>query len=211
MFTGLVQAIGVVRSLEPTAAGRSLLVAPCRWDHIPSPGDSICVSGVCLTVAEHVDHAGETCWRFDVITQTLHVTTLGALVVGGGVNLERAVTPTTLLGGHLVSGHVDVKATVDQVAADPEDWRIRIRPPAERLDLMDMIQERGSVAIDGVSLTVAGADDGSFEVALIPETLERTTLATRRAGDAVNIEVDPMARTIVTYLRRHLSELSRRV
>ncbi|MCA9295050.1 MAG: riboflavin synthase [Phycisphaerales bacterium] len=204
MFTGLVQAVGTIRACTPTAAGRSLIIAPGAWDHAPSPGDSIAVNGCCLTVAECLrDGDASVLWRFDVITQTLHVTTLGALVEGGGVNLESSVTPATLLGGHLVQGHIDAIASVVSVQDEPEDWRVRLQPPADRMDLMDMIVARGSIALDGVSLTIAEADDCSFEVALIPETLERTTLRGWRPGSSVNMEVDQIARTVVTYLRRH--------
>jgi riboflavin synthase len=196
--------MGTVRACTPTAAGRSHIIAPGGWDHQPSPGDSIAVNGCCLTVAECTrDHKGAALWRFDVITQTLNVTTLGSLVAGSRINLEASVTPATLLGGHLVQGHIDAMATVVSVQDDAEDWRIRLQPPPVRMDLMDMIVTRGSIALDGVSLTIAEADDVSFEVALIPETLDRTTLRSWRAGDAVNMEVDQIARTVVTYLRRH--------
>ena len=208
MFTGIVQHVGRITAAQPTAAGLRLTLDPCGWSHRPARGDSIAVSGTCLTVVQ-VD-AGA--WSFDVIPQTLARTTLGsmgsasgdaALQPGRSVNLEHAVLASTPMGGHIVQGHVDGVGRVAAITTTGE-WRVRIEPPA---DAASSIVAQGSITVDGVSLTVAGAAaDGSwFEVALIPETLARTTLASLAVGDAVNIEVDHLAKLIAREVERRLA------
>ena len=208
MFTGIVQHVGRITAAQPTAAGLRLTLDPCGWSHRPARGDSIAVSGTCLTVVQ-VD-AGA--WSFDVIPQTLARTTLGsmgsasgdaALQPGRSVNLEHAVLASTPMGGHIVQGHVDGVGRVAAISTTGE-WRVRIEPPA---DAASSIVAQGSITVDGVSLTVAGAAaDGSwFEVALIPETLARTTLASLAVGDAVNIEVDHLAKLIAREVERRLA------
>lgn len=173
-------------------------------------GESIAVSGCCLTLVrvttlstpEPVQlggiastiPAGRVLW-FDVIPQTLRVTALGSLAVGHRVNLERSVTPSTLLGGHIVQGHVDGLGTVVAILTDGGEWRVRIRPPEA---LLRYLHDKGSIAVDGVSLTVAAVDDtaGTFDVCLIPETLARTTLGDRRVGDHVQLEADCLAKML---------------
>jgi riboflavin synthase len=208
MFTGIVQHVGRITAAQPTAAGVRLTLDPCGWSHRPARGDSIAVSGTCLTVVQ-VD-AGA--WSFDVIPQTLARTTLGSmgsasgdavLQPGRSVNLEHAVLASTPMGGHIVQGHVDGVGRVAAITTTGE-WRVRIEPPA---DAASSIVAQGSITVDGVSLTVAGAAaDGSwFEVALIPETLARTTLASLAVGDAVNIEVDHLAKLIAREVERRLA------
>jgi riboflavin synthase len=208
MFTGIVQHVGRITAAQPTAAGLRLTLDPCGWSHRPARGESIAVSGTCLTVVQ-VD-AGA--WSFDVIPQTLARTTLGsmgsasgdaALQPGRSVNLEHAVLASTPMGGHIVQGHVDGVGRVTAITTTGE-WRVRIEPPA---DAASSIVAQGSITVDGVSLTVAGAAaDGSwFEVALIPETLARTTLASLAVGDAVNIEVDHLAKLIAREVERRLA------
>ena len=208
MFTGIVQHVGRITAAQPTAAGVRLTLDPCGWSHRPARGDSIAVSGTCLTVVQ-VD-AGA--WSFDVIPQTLARTTLGsmgsasgdaALQPGRSVNLEHAVLASTPMGGHIVQGHVDGVGRVAAISTTGE-WRVRIEPPA---DAASSIVAQGSITVDGVSLTIAGAAaDGSwFEVALIPETLARTTLASLAVGDAVNIEVDHLAKLIAREVERRLA------
>lgn len=205
MFTGLVQATGVIADLLPTPAGARLRVRPHAWAHVPTIGDSIAVSGCCLTVAGRASPDGTL--DFDVIHESLRRTILGDLRVGSPVNLEHAATPSTLLGGHVVQGHIDAVGVFERVEPG-QDWRIRVRPPA---DFMPFITPKGSVTIDGVSLTIAAAepasasapDQGWFEVALIPTTLERTTLGKAAAGQRCNLESDIMARTIVHWLRHY--------
>jgi riboflavin synthase len=201
MFTGLVQAIGAVVSAAPgPPGGIRLLVDTAGWGHRPRLGESIAVSGCCLTVAEEPDRAGGRL-AFDAIAETLACTTLGCLRPGSRVNLERSLRADDLLGGHTVQGHIEGVGEV--VAVDSADgYRLRIRPPA---DLMPCIVPKGSVAVDGVSLTIAAADprDATFEVALIPTTLELTTLSDLRPGGRVNIETDIQARTLLHLLRHY--------
>jgi len=208
MFTGIVQHVGRITAAQPTAAGVRLTLDPCGWSHRPARGDSIAVSGTCLTVVQV--EAGA--WSFEVIPQTLARTTLGsmgsasgdaALQPGRSVNLEHAVLASTPMGGHIVQGHVDGVGRVAAITTTGE-WRVRIEPPA---DAASSIVAQGSITVDGVSLTVAGAAaDGSwFEVALIPETLARTTLASLAVGDAVNIEVDHLAKLIAREVERRLA------
>ncbi len=205
MFTGLVQAIGRVSALEMREGVGRLRVNLGAWTHSPEQGASIAVNGCCLTVAE-VRGSGDEI-SFDVIAQTLAVTTLGALARGDAVNLEHAATPTTFLGGHVVLGHIDARAEVVGVSTAGE-WRVQVRVPSE---YARFVVERGSIAFDGVSLTIArvqDATDGSgavvIDVCLIPETLARTTLQQRVVGDAMNFEVDHMAKLIAALIARQL-------
>lgn len=196
MFTGIVQAKGRVLALEPSAAGIRLVVDRSPWKprHEPSPGDSICVSGVCLTLVK--GDAATMC--FDVIAETLAKTSLGRRKSGDAVNLEPSLTLDTPVGGHFMQGHVDATGVVTRVQTGG-DYRLAIRPPQ---DMMDYIVPKGSIAIDGVSLTIAGVRDNAFEVALIPTTLAITTLGATIPGDEVNLEADILSKTVVNYLRR---------
>lgn len=195
MFTGIVQQLGAVVSLDPNDFGATLRIDPASWSHEPNPGDSIAVNGCCLTVTP--DAEGRL--RFDVIRQTLDATNLGALKEGDPVNLEHAVTPQTMLGGHIVQGHIDGVGRVSRVVKSDEEWRVRIEPPGA---LMECIVEKGSIAVDGTSLTLASVGETWFEVALIPTTLELTTLGRLGDGDRVNLETDYVAKTVVNWLRR---------
>lgn len=204
MFTGLVQAIGVVVTAERTAAGARLEIDPGGWLHRPALGESICVSGCCLTVAEPPAAPGGAL-AFDVVYETLEMTTLGTFRAGTRVNLERSLTAADLLGGHMVQGHVEGVGTVERVKRGDE-WRVRVRPPT---GLMEFIVPKGSVTVDGVSLTVAAVDPGRsgsggwFEVALIPTTLRLTTLGELSEGSRCNLETDIIARTVVHWLRAY--------
>ncbi len=195
MFTGLVQAVGRVADLSPTAAGVRLRIDPADWAHRPQPGESIAVSGCCLTLAEPVGEA--RLLVFDAIPETLRLTTLADLQRGSRVNLEPCCTPTTLLGGHIVQGHIDGVGEVASVVTEGE-YRVRIRPPR---GLMEFVTPKGSVCVDGVSLTIAGLGDDWFEVALIPTTLRETTLGELAAGSRVNLEMDVLAKTLVHWAR----------
>lgn len=219
MFTGLIQALGRVEQVEPSPRGVRLRIDPRGWAHHPGAGDSISVSGCCLTVAPWAGPAGGPGARpdggagappggraagdgrglaFDVVPETLSKTTLGSLRPGTGVNLEHAVRADTLMGGHFVQGHVDGVGRVVKVQDDPADWRVEIEAPHE---MSDWIVPKGSICVEGVSLTIAGVGArGRFGVALIPVTLERTTLGTLRVGDGVNLEGDIIAKTVVHYL-----------
>ena len=195
MFTGIVEELGVVESLEELGDAIRLTVRGPLVVADAELGDSIAVNGCCLTVAERRDAA----FTADVMRETLDKTSLGALAPGSRVNLERAVTATKRLGGHLVQGHVDTTGTV--VAREPsEHWEVVTVsfPPA----LAPYLVDKGSITVDGVSLTVVRVDDatGTFQVSLIPETLARTTLGHRSPGDAVNLEVDVVAKYVERIL-----------
>jgi riboflavin synthase len=144
---------------------------------------------------------------FDVIPQTLSLTTIGALVEGEEVNLEHAATAATLLGGHIVQGHVDAVGEVLSVSTAGGEWRTRVAAPT---DVMDLAVDRGSIAVDGVSLTIAATGSGWFEIALIPTTLAKTALRDRQAGSRVNLESDPMAKMIAVQVQRVLAAAAKR-
>jgi riboflavin synthase len=200
MFTGIVEHQGLVAALRQEPWGARLEVDPCGWPHAPRDGDSIAVNGCCLTVVGTPVAGGPL--RFDVVPQTLGLTTVGALRAGDRVNLEHAATASTLLGGHLVQGHVDGIGEVLAVSEAGGEWRTRIAAPPS---VQPYLVERGSVAVDGVSLTVAALGDRWFEVALIPATLAKTTLRGRLAGSRVNLEADAMAKMVAEHVRRAIA------
>jgi riboflavin synthase len=200
MFTGLVQALGIVLAATETAAGKRLTVSLSEIVGARiEPGDSVCVSGVCLTVVKRCNGNAQ----FDVISETLNRSTLGKKKAQDRVNLELSLRPDSYVGGHFVQGHVDAVAEVAAVKNDPEDYRITFRLEAARRDAVAAIVPKGSVAVDGVSMTVAEVDAaaGTFTLAVIPMTLEKTTLSGLAAGDAVNVETDMISRTVVHVLR----------
>jgi riboflavin synthase len=186
VFTGIVREIGTVARDERSGDGARLRVGAELAGGL-KPGDSVAVNGACLTV---VDTSGEA-FEAEVMNQTLTLTTLGELEPGAQVNLEPPLRAGDPLGGHLVQGHVDGTGEVDSVAGDGFAKRVEVAVPSE---LRRFIVERGSVAVDGVSLTVAGLTQAGFETSLIPETLERTTLGRLAGGSRVNLEVDVIAR-----------------
>ncbi len=195
MFTGLVEGVGQVLALEPRGGDLRLRIGVGTLPFADvALGESIAVSGVCLTVVEF-DAAS---FAADASNETLALTTLGGLAVGHAVNLERAMRPTDRLGGHLVSGHVDGIGRVLSVHADARAQRWRFAAPAP---LLKYIATKGSICVDGVSLTVNAVDDAGFDVALIPHTVSHTAFAGTAVGDAVNLEVDLVAR----YVERLLS------
>ena len=195
MFTGLIQDVGRIAAQQAHGGDVRLHIAvgALPMDDV-LPGESIAVSGVCLTVVEH-DAQG---FVADVSNETLACTTLGALVVGAAVNLERALLATDRLGGHLVAGHVDGVGEVVSIAADARSqrWRFHAAP-----SLLRYIAGKGSICVDGVSLTVNAVDAEGFEVNLIPHTVANTAFAETRIGAAVNLEVDLVAR----YVERLIS------
>ncbi len=195
MFTGLIEGVGKVAALEPRGGDVRLRIAIGSLPFADvALGESIAVSGVCLTVIEF-DAAS---FAADASTETLGLTTLGGMVVGQAVNLERAMRPTDRLGGHLVSGHVDGVGRVLSVHDDARSQRWRFAAPAS---LSKYIATKGSICVDGVSLTVNVVDAEGFEVALIPHTVSHTAFASTRVGDPVNLEIDLVAR----YVERLLS------
>ncbi|MBP8924308.1 MAG: riboflavin synthase [Pseudomonadales bacterium] len=194
MFTGIIQAIGTVRRLEPRGGDMRLQFATGTLDmRDVHPGDSIATSGVCLTVVEF----GSDWFGADVSLETLSHTTLGALASGARVNLEKAMAVGDRLGGHIVSGHVDGVGEVVSMQADARSTRYRVRAPAL---LARYIAQKGSITVDGVSLTVNGVDGVLFDLNIIPVTQAETLFGEYRVGARVNLEVDIIAR----YLERLL-------
>jgi len=195
MFTGIVQDIGKVVALEPRGGDTRLTIAVDQLDlGRVATGDSICVQGCCVTA---LNPQGKTL-QADLSRETLARTTLGELRAGSAVNLEPALRAGDPLGGHLVSGHVDDVARVVQCTTDARSLRVVIEVP---LPLARYIARKGSVAVDGVSLTVNEVEGARFGVNLIPHTLAVTTLSGLKAGSRVNLEVDPIAR----YVERLMS------
>jgi len=188
MFTGLVQDLGSVRAIENEPAGSRLEVETALASEI-SEGDSVAVNGVCLTAVTVADGA----FRADVMNETLRRSSLGPLAEGDPVNLELPLRPEDRLGGHFVQGHVDGTGTVEDVTVEGFSNVVRIACGPE---ILRYIVEKGSIAVDGVSLTVADIDDEGFTVSLIPETLERTTLGSAAPGRVVNLEVDVLAKYV---------------
>ncbi|SDS13276.1 riboflavin synthase alpha chain [Nocardioides scoriae] len=192
MFTGIVEELGSVVALEDQGDAVRLTVRGPVVTADARLGDSISVNGCCLTVAT-TGPDGEPTFTADVMRETLDKTSLGALAPGAAVNLERAVTPTTRLGGHIVQGHVDGTGTI--VSRTPsEHWEVvEVSLPA---GLERYLVAKGSITVDGISLTVVDVGAESFTVSLIPETLARTTLGARRPGETVNLEVDVIAKYV---------------
>ncbi|GAW49516.1 MULTISPECIES: riboflavin synthase [unclassified Nocardioides] len=193
MFTGIVEELGTVAAIEDQGDAIRLTIRASTVLEDAGLGDSISVNGCCLTVTEH---DGVT-WTADVMQETLDKTSLYGVQPGDRVNLERAVTAHTRLGGHIVQGHVDGVGTI--VSRTPsEHWEVvEISLPTA---LSRYLVDKGSITVDGVSLTVVEAKDESFTVSLIPETLARTTLGSRRPGDRVNLEVDVIAKYVEKLL-----------
>ena len=192
MFTGIIQAIGRIAAIEP---GEKDIRLRIETGKLPltgvSLGDSIATNGVCLTVTEL---PGDGFWA-DVSPETLSLTTLGGKGIGDAVNLETSLTLQTALGGHLVSGHVDGVGRVERVVEDARFWRVTIAAPE---NLARYIAMKGSICVDGTSLTVNQVDGASFELTIIPQTWEETVFSKYQVGSPVNLEVDVIAR----YLER---------
>jgi riboflavin synthase len=188
MFTGLVQDLGRITDVHSSGDGVRLTVQTALAPEL-GEGDSVAVNGVCLTATVLASGAFEA----EVMNETLSRSSLAQAGEGSVVNLELALRASDRLGGHVVQGHVDSVGTVTDVSADGFARRVRIDAPAE---VLRYVVHKGSVAVDGVSLTVADLDDASFTVSLIPETLERTTLGRAAAGTRVNVEVDVMAKYV---------------
>lgn len=198
MFTGIIEELGEVTAWEPSGDSARVTVHAPLAASDAHHGDSISVNGVCLTVVDQ----GPDWFTADVMAESIAASTVGSLAPGDRVNLERAAALHSRLGGHIVQGHVDGTATILSTE-DGSAWRVvRVALPAE---LSALVARKGSIAIDGVSLTVSAVSDPAepqqwFEVALIPETLAATTLGTKGAGDAVNLETDILARHVERLL-----------
>lgn len=199
MFTGIIEEQGVITAIDPSGDGVRLAVRAPLAVSDAQRGDSISISGVCLTVTDQTPEG----FTADVMKQTLDMSTLGTLAVGSPVNVERALAAHTRLGGHIVQGHVDGTGEVLEVRPG-EQWRvIRVSLPA---DLAPLVVDKGSITVQGVSLTVSDVSDADassqwFEISLIPETLEVTTLGALTPGDRVNLETDILARHVQRLLR----------
>lgn len=194
MFTGIIEAIGTIQSMTPNAGDMRLYIKTGKLDLADVKlGDSIAVNGVCLTA---IELPGDGFWA-DVSNETLDHTTLGNLAVGSQVNLEKALTPTSRLGGHIVSGHVDGVGKVINRYPESRSIRFEIEAPGE---LAKYIAHKGSVCVNGISLTVNQVNGAVFDLNIVPHTLEETTLSNCNVGDSVNLEVDVIAR----YLERLL-------
>jgi riboflavin synthase len=188
MFTGLIEGVGALASREARGGDARLVIdtGTLPFDHVQL-GESIAVNGCCLTVVAFDARS----FAVDASNETLALTTLGRLAIGAPLNLERAMRPSDRLGGHLVSGHVDGLASAERRWDDARAVRWRFALPKR---LLRYVAQKGSICVDGVSLTVNAADDAGFEVALIPHTVAHTAFHALQTGDAVNIEVDLLAR-----------------
>jgi riboflavin synthase len=199
MFTGIIEMTGEVASSSPSASGRRLAVrAPGFWDNL-TEGASVAIDGVCLTLT---DWRGGDTGQFDVIAETLARTTMGHVRPGGRVNLERSMRADARIDGHFVQGHVEAMGCVHRIERGPgsERWWFSA-PPA----VMSAVLPKGSIAVDGISLTVVDVSDGAFSVALIPTTLKLTSLSAKTIGDAVNLESDILTRSVVRCVERMLA------
>jgi riboflavin synthase len=193
MFTGIIEELGRVRSLEKRGEGVRMTVEARAVTEGTREGDSISVNGVCLTALE----VNRDSFAADGSRETLQRSTLGSLRAGSFVNLERAVTPATRLGGHIVQGHVDGRGRFLSAEEHGGSWTVRIAYPPE---LARYLVFKGSVSVEGISLTVAALADEYFEIAVIPKTWEVTNLSHLRSGDAVNIEADIIAKYVERIL-----------
>jgi len=195
MFTGIIESIGKVEKIEKQSGDAKLTIQVGQLDMSDvALGDSIACNGVCLTAIAFTDNS----YTADVSGETLRLTTLGKLAVGSPVNLEKALTPTTRLGGHLVSGHVDGIGEIISIRKDSRSIQYQIKAPDE---LAHYIAKKGSICVDGVSLTVNEISDSLFDLNLVPHTLIETTASDYQVGTKVNLEVDLLAR----YLERLLT------
>jgi riboflavin synthase len=208
MFTGIVEELGTVAAVEDQGDAVRLTIAASTVLEDVALGDSVSVNGCCLTVATVSTPGRPTSFTADVMRETLDKTAVGELTTGDRVNLERAVTPTTRLGGHIVQGHVDGTGTVRR-RTPSEHWElVEVEAPA---DLLRYLVPKGSITVDGISLTVVDVLDDGFTVSLIPETLARTTLGFRKPGDRVNLEADIIAKHVERLLQHrqhHREDLS---
>lgn len=193
MFTGIIEEKGSIRSIEFEGDNARIVVAAMLVTEGTTSGDSISVNGVCLTALDITRDS----FAADVSRETLDRSTLGSLAAGSSVNLERAVTPMSRLGGHIVQGHVDGRGTFISATPDGDFWTVRIGFPPE---FAKYLVYKGSVAVEGISLTVASLGDDHFDIAVIPKTWELTNLSSLNPGDAVNLEADVIAKYVERML-----------
>ncbi len=189
MFTGIIEELGKIASIETHTAGSRITVAAAIVTSDVSNGDSIAVNGVCLTAL----NVTTTSFVADASPETLDRTTLGSISAGAPVNLERAVTPSARLGGHIVQGHVDGRGEFISATPEGDFWTVRIGFPHE---FGKYLVFKGSVTVEGISLTVAALNESNFDIAVIPKTWEMTNLSSLKPGDAVNLEADVIAKYV---------------
>jgi riboflavin synthase len=194
MFTGIIEELGTVASLELRETGARIVISASVVTSDVQDGDSIAVNGVCLTALDTSPRG----FSADVSQETLDRSTLGRLRPGSPVNLERAVTPATRLGGHIVQGHVDGRGHFVSAVQSGDFYTVRIGFPSE---LSRYFVHKGSVAVEGISLTIASLEEEHFEIAIIPKTWELTNLSTLSPGDAVNLEADIIAKYVERMLK----------
>jgi len=198
MFTGLVEEVGTVRSVTPVGDGARVVIDAALVLEDAQMGASIAVNGCCLTVVEH----DATSWAADVVPETVDRTNIGSLQANDLVNLERPLAANGRYGGHVVQGHVDATAAVVAIEElDDGSFRYTFELPSS---LANYVVEKGSIAIDGISLTVAGLDATTFSIAIIPHTHEVTTIGRRTVGDRVNVEADVLAKYVERLVRPSL-------
>lgn len=186
MFTGIIEALGEIAEIKPTPSGLRLRLAT-DLAHDLTPGESLAVNGVCLTVvASNGDGT-----HVDVSPETLRVSSLGSLTRGDVVNLERPLRADSRIGGHFVQGHIDATGTVEELRQDGDFWWLTVKFPPS---LAPQIVRKGSIAVDGISLTVAGVDDRRFDVQIIPFTWQHTNLHKMKVNDSVNLECDVLGK-----------------
>ena len=193
MFTGIIEELGSVRGIEERGENARIIIDAKIVTEGTNHGDSIAVNGVCLTALDLHDDS----FAADVSRETLQRSTLGGLKPGAPVNLERAVTPQTRLGGHMVQGHVDARGQFVSVESHGESWTLRIAYPPE---IARYLVFKGSVAVEGISLTIANLTEEYFEIAIIPKTMEVTNLSHLKPGDGVNLEVDVIGKYVERLL-----------
>jgi len=193
MFTGIIKEVGRVQRVKNMDGGKELSIA-CDMAPKVQVDQSISINGACHTVT---DHDAET-FTVQSVEETLRKTNMGDLEEGAGVNLERSLTAEQLLDGHLVQGHVDGTGTIESIKQEGTDWLLAIKYAAA---FDDLIVGRGSIAVDGISLTVANNQPQTFTVAVIPYTFEHTNLCDRQPGDVVNLEFDILGKYVVQYLK----------
>jgi riboflavin synthase len=189
VFTGIIEELGRVSALEDQAGGVRIVIEAKVVTEGTAEGDSIAVNGVCLTALDVQSGS----FAADVSPETLNVTTIGGLAVGSRVNLERAVTPATRLGGHIVQGHVDARGTFVSADQSGDYWTVTFGFPPQ---IAPYLIHKGSIAVEGISLTIAALHADTFEVAVIPKTWEKTNLSSLSAGGPVNLEADLIAKYI---------------
>lgn len=189
MFTGIIEELGKIQSLEKRGDGAKIRVSAKIVTKETNEGDSIAVNGVCLTALEIMENS----FSADVSQETLNRSTLESLQIGSSVNLERAVTLSTRLGGHIVQGHVDARGNFSGATQNGDFWTVRISYPKE---IGQYLVYKGSISVEGISLTIANLTDEYFEIAVIPKTWALTNLSTLKNGDSVNLEADVIAKYV---------------